>query len=265
MTTFYEHRTENLFIGEMTHFPFPVHVHELAEIIAVTSGFIRISLNGSGYSLFPGDVAVIFPLTPHSYDEIGDRASGLVAIFPTDIVPEYTGTFRSLEPENPVLRSVDAAADSAMVIQRMHELNMEESLPLCVAYLHVLLACTLHRFSYHPVYDYSDRGLGHRIMRYISDHLCEDITLENVSHALGISVSHLSHFFSEKLHINFRQYINSNRIAKARLLMRDPSYTLTMISDACGYSNMRTFRRAFQKEVGCLPSDHMNVVRSKVH
>ena len=264
MTTFYEHRAEHLFIGEMTHSPFPVHVHELAEMIAVTSGFIRISINGTEFTLSPGDVAVIFPLTPHSYDEIGEDASGLVAIVPTDIIPEYTSTFRSLEPENPVLRASDAGPDSEAVIHRLHSLNMEDDLPLCVAYLHVLMACTLHRLSYHPVYDYSDRGLGHRIMRYISDHLCEEITLESVSHALGISVSHLSHFFAEKLHVNFRQYINSNRIAKARLLMRDSSYTLTMISDACGYSNMRTFRRAFMKEVGVLPSDHMTALRNRV-
>ncbi len=264
MIAFYENRDEHLFIGEMTHFPFPVHVHELAEIVAVTSGRIRISINGTEYTLVPGDVAVIFPLTPHSYDEISENASGLVAIFPTDIIPEYTSTFRSLEPEQPVLRAEDAVPDSAPVIHRLHALNMEDALPMCIAYLHVLLACTLHRLSYHPVYDYSDRGLGHRIMRYISDHLCEDITLESVSHALGISISHLSHFFAEKLHVNFRQYINSNRIARARLLMRDSGYSLTMISDACGYSNMRTFRRAFIREVGCLPSEHMAALRGRV-
>ena len=261
---FYEHREEHLFIGEMTRFPFPVHVHEPAEMIALTAGMVRISINEREYTLSPGDVAVIFPLTPHSYEEVGEDAEGLAAIFPTDIIPEYTSTFRSLEPEYPILRAADAAEDSLPVIRRLHSLNMKEDLPLCISYLHVLLACTLHRLSYHPVYDYSDRGLGHRIMRYISDHLCEEITLESVAHAMGISVSHLSHFFAEKLHVNFRQYINSNRIARARLLMRDSSYTLTMISDACGYTNMRTFRRAFMKEVGCLPSEHMTVLRNRV-
>ena len=264
MIAFYEHRDEHLFIGEMTHFPFPVHVHELAEMVAVVSGFIRININGTEYRLLPGDAAVIFPLTPHSYDEISVDASGLAAIFPTDIIPEYNSTFRSLEPENPVLRAADSAPDSLPAIHRLHALNMEEDLPLCIAYLHLLLACTLHRLSYHPVYDYSDRGLGHRIMRYVSDHLSEEITQESVAHALGISTSHLSHFFAEKLHVNFRQYINSNRIAKARLLMRDSGYTLTMISDACGYTNMRTFRRAFLREVGCLPSEHLVVLRNRV-
>lgn len=264
MIAFYESRDERLFIGEMTKYPFPLHVHELAEIIGITSGFVRISINGTEYTLNPGDVAVIFPLTPHSYDEIGEDASGQVAIVPTDTIPEYTSTFRTLEPEYPILRAADAPEDTALVLNRLQALNMEDHLPLCIAYLHVLLASTMHRLSYHPVYDYSDRGLGHRIMRYISDHLCEEITLETVSHALGISVSHLSHFFAEKMHVNFRQYINANRIAKARLLMRDSNYTLTMISDACGYSNMRTFRRAFLKEVGCLPSEHMVVLRNRV-
>ena len=265
MIAFYEHRDEHLFIGEMTHYPFPVHVHEPAEMIAVTAGRIRIRIDEKGYDLFPGDVATIFPLTPHSYDEIGEGASGLVAIFPPDILPEYHSTFHSLEPENPVLRKADNAPDAFTVIQRLHELDMGEELPLCIGYLHVLLACTLHRLSYHPVYDYSDRGIGHRIMRYVSDHLSEDISQESVAHALGISASHLSHFFAEKLHVNFRQYINSNRIARARLLMRDTGYTITMISDACGYASMRTFRRAFQREMGCLPSEYLVSLRNRVN
>ena len=264
MIAFYEHRDESLFIGEMTHFPFPLHIHEVAEIVALVSGTLRISINGTEFTLSPGDIAVIFPLTPHSYDAISEDASGLAAIFPTDIIPEYSSTFRSMEPEKPVLRAGETGPDCRHVIIRLHELNMEKDLPLCIAYLHVLLACTLHNLSYHPVYDYSDRGLGHRIMRYVSEHLCDDISLESVSHALGISASHLSHFFAEKLHINFRQYINANRIARARLMMRDPSCTLTMISDACGYSNMRTFRRAFRKEMGCLPSEYFVVLRSRI-
>ena len=92
----------------------------------------------------------------------------------------------------------------------------------------------------------------------------EDLTQESVSHALGISASHLSHFFTEKLHVNFRQYINTNRMARARLMMRDTGYTLTMIADACGYSNMRTFRRAFLKEFGSLPSAAQYEIRNSI-
>ena len=265
MNAFYEHRDETLFIGEMTHYPFPVHMHEMAEIMCVTSGSVRFSVDGNAYLLSPGDVAVVFPLTIHSYDELIGDVSGLVAIFPPDIIPEYTSTFHSLVPENPVLRADAAGPELPAVVARLHAMDMAENLPLSVAYLHVLLACVLHALSYHPVYDFSDRSLGHRIMRYMDEHACDEITLDRVSHALGISASHLSHFFAYKLHISFRSYINAMRINRARLMMRDSGNTLTSISFACGYSNMRTFRRAFFKEMGCLPSEYMEVLRNRIN
>lgn len=261
---FYEHREESLYIGEMTHFPFPVHVHDVAEVLCVTAGSVCLSIDGISYALSPGDVAVVFPLSPHGYEEISEGAQGLVAIFPPDIIPEYNSTFHRLLPENPILRAAAAGPDLTPAIRRLHALDMKTDLPLCVAYLHVLLACVLHALTYRPVYDYSDNGLGNRILRYVSDHAFEDITLENASHALGISTSHLSHFFSEKLHVNFRRFVNTIRVSRARLLMRDTAYTLTMISDTCGYENMRTFRRAFEKEVGCLPSEYMTLLRSRI-
>ena len=264
MNTFYEQREEQLFIGEMTHFPFPTHVHEGAELLALTEGAVRLGIDGVVYRLEPGDIAVIFPLTPHSYEGMEHNVRGLVAIFPPEVIPEYAGTFHGLAPESPVLRGSQGGEDIRIAVRRLMQLNMEQDLPLCIAYLHVLLAGTLHQLSYHPVYDYSEQKLGVRILHYISDHACEQLTEESVSHALGISASHLSHFFAEKMNINFRRFINAIRIDKARLMMRDPGMTLTMICDACGYSSMRTFRRAFQKEVGCLPSEHLQTLRNRV-
>ena len=264
MKTFYEQRPEKLFIGEMTHFPFPLHVHSVAEILVMTGGSAVMTIDEVRYKLAPGDAAVVFPLVPHSFDELSGDVSGMTAIFPPDIIQEYAGTFHGLQPERPVLPAGETCTDLQLAAERIGRLNMEDDLPMCIAYLHVILAGVLHSLTYRPVYDYSDRGLGFRIISYISDHAFEEITLENASHALGISVSHLSHFFSERLHTNFRRFINAIRIERARLLMRDPKMTLTEICDICGYNNMRTFRRAFQAEMGCLPSDHLITLRNRV-
>lgn len=264
MSTFYEHREEKVFIGEMTQYPFPVHVHEVAEIIAVTTGSIRISIDSIFYTLMPGDVAIIFPFSPHSYEYIGEGARGVAAIFLPELIQEYAGTFHGLIPEYPILRAEQTGEDLKRAVDRLSELNMEEDLPFCIAYLHVVLAGTLHQMAYKPVYDYSEQDLGYRIMHYVSDHVAEDLSLESVSKALGISTSHLSHFFAEKLHIPFRTFINANRIARARLLMRNPAMTLSMICAECGYTNMRTFRRAFLKEVGHLPSDQKRKLKERV-
>ena len=264
MKTFYEQREEKLFIGGMTRFPFPTHVHGVAELIVQTRGTSRIGINGVQYRLSPGDVDVVFPLVPHSYDELSEDSEGLVAIFLPDIIPEYAGTFHGLQPENPILPAARTGQELQVAVSRLDTLNMTDDLPLCIAYLHVLLAAVLHRLTYRPVYDYSERELGHRIIQYITEQACNEITLESASHALGISASHLSHFFSETLQINFRRFINAIRIDKARLLMRYPNKTLTEVCDECGYRNMRTFRRAFQAEMGCLPSEHQQALRNRI-
>ena len=264
MNTVYEQRSEKLFIGGMTEHPCPTHVHALAELVILQQGSAVISVDEVAYRLAPGDALVIFPLVPHSFDSLSEDSRGLTAIFPPDIIPEYAGTFHGLQPENPLLPAAKTSVDLRLAVDRLSRMNMEDDLPMCVAYLHVLLAGMLHSLTYRPVYDYSERGLGHRILTYISEHAFEEITLETASHALGISASHLSHFFSEHLHTNFRRFINAIRIERARLLMRDPNLTLTEICDACGYTNMRTFRRAFQLEMGCLPSDHVQALRNRI-
>lgn len=264
MNAFYEQRKERLFIGEMTRYPFPTHVHDLAELIIPTAGTVTLGIDAEKYRLEAGDAAVAFPLVPHSYEELSPDARGLVAIFPPDIVSEYEGTFHGLQPEMPVLRAEQINEEMKTAVERLNRLNMEQDLALCVAYLHVLLACVLHRLTYRPVYDYNERGLGFRILHYIAEHAYEEITLESAAHGIGISSSHLSHFFGEKMNTNFRRFINAIRINRARMIMRDPNLTLQEICDDCGFSNMRTFRRAFQQEMGCLPSEHMAALRSRV-
>ena len=264
MNTVYEQRPEKLFIGEMTDYPVPTHVHAVAELVVQTQGTSQITIDETQYCLSPGDAAVIFPLVPHSFDRLSGDSRGVTAIFPPDIIPEYAGTFHGLQPESPILPGARTSFDLRLAVDRVGCLNMDDNLPMCIAYLHVLLAGILHSLTYRPVYDYSERGLGQRIISYISDHAFEEITLDSASHALGISASHLSHFFSERLHTNFRRFINAIRIEKARLMMRDPNLTLTEICDACGYTNMRTFRRAFQLELGCLPSDHLTALRNRI-
>jgi len=111
---------------------------------------------------------------------------------------------------------------------------------------------------------YDSMGLVHQFTIDMSEHAYEEITLESAAHGIGISSSHLSHFFSEKLNTNFRRFINAIRVDRAWMLMRNPNLTLMEISDACGYTNMRTFRRAFRQELGCLPSEQMAVLRGGV-
>ena len=261
MTVFYEARDEKLFIGEMTRYPYPLHVHEIVELACVLRGEVTMQIDGREWTLGPGDIAVIFPLIPHSFDRLSPDALGLAAFFLADTIPQLTPAFLNALPETPVLRG-DAVNDEArLAVDRLMGIPEGEASPSRLAYLHLLVANALSALRLRPIDAYSEQGLAYRTFKYIFDHSCEPITLDNTARGLGISTSHLSHLFSQRFHVNFRRFVNAIRIDRAKMLMRDPRMTLTSICYSCGYGNIRTFRRAFVRETGMLPSEYQQKQR----
>ena len=256
MSVFYETRDGNLFIGGMTGYPFPLHVHEIVELACVLQGEAALQINGKSYVLRPGDVAVFFPLVAHSFDRLSPDSRGLAAFFLADTIPQFTDTFLNQLPETPVLRAERVNADARLAIDRLASVPDGDASSSRLAYLHLLIANLFSEMRFRPIDTYTEQGLAYRVFKYISDHACERITLDSAARGLGISQSHLSHLFSQRFHINFRRFVNALRIDRAKMLMRDPRMTLTSICYSCGYENIRTFRRAFVRETGMLPSEY---------
>jgi len=262
MKLFYETRSENLFIGSMTGYPFPLHVHEIVELACVLRGEVTMQIGGQTYALYPGDIAIAFPLIPHSFECLSPDASGLAAFFLTDTFPQFTQTFLNTLPETPVLRRESVNADARLAVDRLIGDPEGDASPSRLAFLHLLIANVLSQLSFTPTGDCNEQGLSYRLFKYIFDHACEDITLDSAARGLGISQSYLSHLFSQRFHINFRRFVNAIRVDRAKMLMRDPRMTLTSICFSCGYENIRTFRRAFVRETGMLPSEYQSRQRS---
>ena len=266
MKAFYEARNAEIFIGKMTEYPFPLHVHETVEVAVLLTGRCVMEIDGKTYTLSPGDAAVAFPLTPHSFDELSEDAAGFSAFFPADTIAEFSSTFHTLLPNEPVVRKAQFAQGDAMyAVKKLLELGDKKDHYVRLAYLHLLLAHLLHAMKFHSAAAYRERGLSVKVVRYIYAHACENITISSAAHDLGISESHLSHLFAQQFHVNFRSFINAIRIDKATMLMRDPFMTLTQIYYLCGYDNMRTFRRAFVQETGMLPAAYMRSVRARAN
>lgn len=263
MKAFYETRGGTLFVGPMTRYPFPLHVHEMLELAYVIHGDCVMQIGGENYLLKAGDLAINFPLVPHSFEQLSSDVSGFTAFFLADSISEFSNTFHTLMPVSPVLRADRIPQEVHYAIDRLMEHPGNEYFPTRLAYLHVLLAHVMDAMEFQPAEQMNEKGLADRVVKYIFDHACENITLSNAAHSLGISESHLSHLFSQQFRINFRRFVNAIRIDKAEALMRDPTMTLTAICYACGYENMRTFRRAFVRETGLLPTAYLQKLRDE--
>jgi AraC-like DNA-binding protein len=90
----------------------------------------------------------------------------------------------------------------------------------------------------------------------IQDHIDTNITLKEISKDLDLSPSYLSREFSKYFgDLSFGDYIQQQRIEKAKELMGNASYSLTEIAYLTGFSDQSHFTRIFKKITGQNPSD----------
>ena len=254
---FYEQRHENFFAGIICDHPFSLHVHDVVEIVCLTSGSIEMTIAAKKIVLLPGDIAIAFPSVPHSYDYVSKDAAGLTLIFLPDTILEFYNTFRTMQPAHPLLSVYEKAPELDKIISAFQQLVTENpDSPLRLGYLHIFLAYLFTKLPLVPAARNPHATLVYNVLHYISEHFTEPLTLESTAHALGISRIHLSHIFSQQLHINFRQYINALRIDRARTLLLNPSFSISQIAYQCGYGNQRTFHRAFLAQCGMTPNEY---------
>ena len=253
---FYERRSENVFAGYICDHPFPAHVHDVVEIVCLTAGCMEMTIGQRKCCLHAGDIAIAFPSVAHSYDMVSEDARGLTLIFLPDTISEFTTRFRSNLPEDPFLKEAGKTLELGYIISQMLKLCLQDDSPLKLGYLHIFLSYLFCCMSLKPLNTHVQSGLAYQVLHYISAHFTEPLSLESTAHAMGISRTHLSHIFSQQLRINFRQYINTLRIDKACMLLRDPAYSVSQVSDLCGFSNPRTFHRAFLAQCHMPPNQY---------
>ena len=94
------------------------------------------------------------------------------------------------------------------------------------------------------------------VVRYCSQNFTKELSLEILERELHISKYYISHLFSHKLNMRFNDYVNSLRISDACRYLRHDARSITEISELVGFSTLRTFNRAFIKQIGVTPSQY---------
>ncbi len=98
---------------------------------------------------------------------------------------------------------------------------------------------------------------------FIEKHLSDpNLSVPDVSEAMGVSVQHLSRLFRKKLNITAVEQINTARIDLAKKLILQEGYTVNKVAESVGYSNNVTFSRNFRRYVGMSPSEYREVSKS---
>lgn len=89
-------------------------------------------------------------------------------------------------------------------------------------------------------------------------HLRPDFDTRDLAEMLGISMTRLNQLFRHQtIHRTPEAYIDNLRVLEAlRLLREQPNYTIAVVAEEAGFSNVRTLQRRIMDAIGMSPVDY---------
>ena len=100
------------------------------------------------------------------------------------------------------------------------------------------------------------------ILRYIDDHLSEDLDAETIAKAFFISKYHMMRQFRQETGTTVHLYITQKRLVKARELM-DSGMRATEACYRCGWRSYSSFTRAYGKHLGTTPTGRLDAGQAR--
>ena len=236
------------------------HCHDFYEILYITEGEGNFFIEGSSYSIKPGDLLFIRPLEYH-YLKVSDRIPyerHVIHFTPSALLE---GALSSLEK----IISLDSAYGSRVFVARLlpqyinaifsrfeavENLEREEQ----ILYVRMLLSELILMLStvHGEKLAYSEEELGSRVIRFLNDNIDKSITLDHLARRFFVSKYYLCRAFKKYNGISIHGYINQKRVMYAKQLI-EQGETASGAAYRVGFGDYSAFYRAYKKVVGRPP------------
>jgi AraC-like DNA-binding protein len=260
MRPLYENRQSDFYFRDDAKSPLQcnAHLHYHLELLCLLDGHTRAYVDSCEYQLQPGDIFLAFPNQIHRFESV-DKESYLLFIINPDLMPELSRLFTTALPQSGVVRG--GASDPALFdrLREMADIFGKEDHPyhdvILKGQMLSFFGELLCRMELTAPREGDSQSLK-AVVRYCSQNFTKELSLEILERELHISKYYISHLFSHKLNMRFNDYVNSLRISDACRYLRHDARSITEISELVGFSTLRTFNRAFIKQIGVTPSQY---------
>ena len=97
------------------------------------------------------------------------------------------------------------------------------------------------------------------VKEYINSHIADmDLSLVKAAGEFYLNSSYLSRIFKQEAGVSFIEYVNSLRVEKAKVFLRDTDLRVYEIAEKVGIENANYLGIIFKKNVGCSPYEYRN-------
>lgn len=96
-----------------------------------------------------------------------------------------------------------------------------------------------------------------RLMQdYISEHIDEDISIEDLAKVVSFSTSYSRKIFCKHLGMTPAVYIRRLKLSESALRLRDEKCQILEVAYDMGFGSVDGYQRAFRREFGCNPKEY---------
>lgn len=247
-----------------------MHWHPYIEILVSLYDNNEVTINFTKHVLKTNDLVIIYPGDLHSLDHAAENAFILVQ-FPLDllmIMSEFNSNFSMFSQYHCIKYDPSNIDSDRMIflIKELPELYFDDTLFNEVRIYSILLEFFVklgqycvnakkEEFSGDANSEYKSTKLMTEACLYISQNCTKPLTLDDISHHIGVSKSHFAHLFKKYTNMTFIDFLTTERIKRTEFLISNPKAHLIDIAFDSGFSSVSSFNRAFKKIKGISPSE----------
>ena len=243
---------------------FPFHIHDDYELLCVVSGKVGYIVEGQIYHLRPGSLMLMRNAETHKllvnqsepYERYTLNFSPRLLLesgFSTDILTAFTE--RELGERNHYAAVEFDGVKPAQIFQKMAD-GCKSFQPQSVILAHLVSLLYDINAIFRRKPEESPRipdQSGRQLLDYINGHLTEELSLEQLSTQVHLSVSQMNRVFREVTGTSVYNYILSKRLVAVQERMAKGESALSA-SQACGFRDYSAFYRLYKKRFGGAPT-----------
>ena len=243
------------------------HYHEFCKLLLLRSGSGGYWVDGQRYALQAGDMVLIASHRVHRPEfEPGVPYERTIIYISPDFLQRHSAPDCDLEGiftagAGPILRLTEK--EQRRVFSLAEQLEKELSgdrygrVVLASALLLQLLAQTGRslnsRTAIRPSPDVPQNARTVEMLRYIDQHLSEDLTIDGLAEQFFISKYHMMRQFRQETGQSIHSYLSDRRLLHARDLIAR-GFSATESCFRSGFGSYSAFTRAYAKRFGTTPT-----------
>ena len=242
---------------------FNFHVHDKCEIYFFVSGNAEYLVEGSVYPLSKGSLLIMRPEEAHCVRILGRETYERFAVnFPLTL-------FDTLDPRQSLTRIYTArklGSENMFITSGLRNVfdemfdesadDYERRLKILLGILKILEMLNSDNTLRFKA-DSGNNSYEGKILRYINEHLLEDMSVDTLSDYFSLSRSQFGRIFKKATGTSPWDYISAKRLLEAKKMIA-AGLSAKEAAISCGFRDYSVFYRAFVKRFGRSPSELLN-------